>query len=868
MSISDYLSQVPLFQGLSACERVKLAESMRRHTYSPSDVIVRQGDRTTDFYIILSGSVRVSRKAGRREIPIADLHAGDFFGDMALLDSLPRSATVTAIEPTECLSLSWESFHRDVLSKPEVARAMLSTLSRRVRDIEDLAFQPQTQSPASPREREDRLLREGESSLISDIRETLTIKSGNLFLLCDEEGNIPIGNTAGLGLYLGDTRHLSAYEMILDQIRPTTLLTSARLGSASEQQLTNRDIRIRNRIVRKETLLISRSRIIGSGLEERLVVSNFNSFEVTITLLLRFSSDFADIFEVRGLRRDQRGSIHRPTVDPVGVTLSYDGLDHVRRETRLEFSPAPDRVSGTSAVFRLRLPPLGSVSLRITVTASHSSLHPATRDHSRVLMPAHGQGANWLAAQTNIETNNEFFNAALDRSLADLRLLINRLDDDEYIAAGTPWYASLFGRDSLITAWQTLAWNPEIARGVLRLLARFQGRQRDDWRDEEPGKILHELRTGELAKSGLIPHSPYYGAVDSTPLFVMLLGAYERWTGDHALVEQLAPALDAALQWMIQDGDPDHDGFIEYSRRSIKGLANQGWKDSGEGIVNRNGSLPQPPIALVEVQGYAYAAYLAGADLLETLGRTGEAGNLRARAVSLRDRFEQQFWMETERYYALGLDGRKQHITAITSNPGHALWTGIASQERAELVADRLLSPALFSGWGVRTLAEDMAAYNPLGYHLGTIWPHDNALIVAGLMRYGFPDHARRIATSLFDAGRAFRYYRLPELFCGITRTEHSTPIGYPVACSPQAWAAGSLPYILQALLGIHPQSSGRVLLVDHPALPDWLREVRVNRLRIGSGRVNLVARREGPRTAVDVLAVDGDVAVDVRLGG
>lgn len=868
MSISDLLSQVPLFQGLSARERVELAESMQRYAFAPNEVIVLQGDTTTDFYIILSGSVRVSRKAGRGEITIAELRAGDFFGDMAMLDALPRSATVTAIEPTVCLSLSWDTFHRDVLSKPEVARAMLSTLSRRVRDVEDLAFQPQTQSPASPREREQRLLREGESSLISDIRETLTIKSGNLFLLCDEEGNIPIGNTAGLGLYLGDTRHLSGYELILDHIRPTTLLSSARLGYASEQQLTNRDIRLRNVTVRKETLLISRSRFIGNGLEEQLVVSNFNSFEVTLTLLLRFAADFADIFEVRGLRRDRRGSIHRPAVDPVGVTLSYDGLDHVRRETRLEFLPVPDRVSGTSAVFGLRLPPLGSVPIRITITPSHSDARSAVRDQDCPLKPSIVQDAAHLIAQTKIETNNEFFNAALDRSLADLRLLINRLDDEEYIAAGTPWYASLFGRDSLITAWQTLAWNPEIARGVLLLLARFQGRRRDDWRDEEPGKILHELRTGELAKLGLIPHSPYYGAVDSTPLFVMLLGAYERWTADRALVEQLAPALDAALQWMTQDGDPDHDGFIEYARRSAKGLTNQGWKDSGEGIVNRDGSLPQPPIALVEVQGYAYAAYLAGADLLETLGRTSDAGNYRERAVALRDRFEQAFWMETERYYALGLDGRKQHITAITSNPGHALWTGIASQERAGLVADRLLSPALFSGWGVRTLAEDMAAYNPLGYHLGTIWPHDNALIVAGLMRYGFSDHARQIATSLFDAGRAFRYYRLPELFCGISRTEHSVPIGYPVACSPQAWAAGSMPYILQALLGIHPQSSGRGLLVDHPALPDWLREVRVNGLRIGTGRVNLVARREGPRTAVDVVDVDGDIAVDVRLDG
>lgn len=556
MSISDLLSQVPLLQGLSACERARLAESMQHHVYAPNAVIVRQGDTTTDFFIILSGSVRVSRKSGRREITIKDLHAGDFFGDMALLDSLPRSATVTATEPTECLSLSWATFHRDVLGKPDVARAMLSTLSRRVREVEELAFQPQSPSPASPGEREKRLLREGESSLISDIRDTLIIKAGNLFLLSDEEGNVPIGNSAGLGLYLGDTRHLSEFELILDHIRPTTLLTTARLGNASEQQLTNRDIRLRKRIVRKETLLISRNRIIGNGLEERLVVNNFNSFEVTLTLLLRFAADFADIFEVRGLRRERRGRVHRPAVDPDAVTLTYDGLDHVRRETRLAFQPAPYRVHGTSALFRLRIPPLGSESIRIAITASSSDMSPATSEYHHFSSPKPVHDARRCVDQTRIETDNAFFNAALERSFADLRLLINRLDGEEYIAAGTPWYAGLFGRDSLITAWQMLAWNQGLARGVLRLLARFQGKRRDDWRDEEPGKILHELRTGELATSGLIPHSPYYGTVDSTPLFVMLLGEYERWTGDRALVEQLTPALDAALQWVTRDGDP------------------------------------------------------------------------------------------------------------------------------------------------------------------------------------------------------------------------------------------------------------------------------------------------------------------------
>jgi glycogen debranching enzyme len=806
------LGRVPFLAGLSAAQRRELAGKVAVHEYPPGATIVARDDPGRTLYIILRGRVRVLRHGEEGDASLAEFGPGDFFGEMALLEDIPRSADVVAAVATTCALLGWEVFHQDLLGDRQVAAGLLATLSRRLRTLSALAERPSVASKASPKERERRILQGGEAAMAGDIRDALVIKEHNHFTLCDPGGNIPIGNTTGLGLYLGDTRHLSGYEVSLGRVRPVMLVSTAQLGYAAEQQLTNGDLTIRRKTVRKETLLFSRQRLAHeAGFFEEFTIRNFNPFPVEVEIRLRFAADFADIFEVRGIGRPRRGAHRHPVVAGATMTLAYDGLDDRRYETALAFDPAPTRLTGASMVSRARVEALGQHAMTVRVTAR--TAEPAggaaaqadrrTAEGARPgempqqaaqLARAKRSYDEWLAATTRVRTENELFDAAIARSLADLRLLVNRLGDQWYFAAGIPWFATLFGRDSLITGLQTLAWNPDLSAGLLRLLARYQGTKDDEWRDEEPGKILHELRTGELARTGLVPHSPYYGTIDATPLFLILAAEYHDWTGDSALVREILPNLEAALAWCQFHGDRDGDGYIEYARRSSKGLANQGWKDSGEGIMFQDGRLPDPPIALVEVQGYLHAAYRGVARLFRALGgaRAARADELDARAAALKERFNRDFWLPGANFYALGLDGAKRPIDAIASNPGQALWGGIVDAARAPAVVARLLADDLFSGWGIRSLSREVAVYNPLGYHLGTVWPHDNALIAAGMAGYGFADEANRVLTALYEAALAFPDYRLPELFCGIARTDYGVPIGYPVACSPQAWAAAS----------------------------------------------------------------------------
>ncbi len=877
------LAQVPFLAPLSATERRRIADHADLATFPAGTTIVARGDPGRTLYVILKGRVRVlhSAKAGDA-VPLAEFGPGEFFGEMALLEDAPRSADVVAVSPTTCALLTWEVFQRDLLGNPGVATALLTALSRRLRALSELHERPQVETKAPPKERARRILREGEAAMVADIRGTLVVKEHNHFTLCDRDGNCPIGNRAGLGLYLGDTRHLSGYELSLGRVQPVVLVSSARLGYAAEQQLTNRDLTARGRTVRKETLLVSRERLAhDSGFYEEITVRNFNPFPVAIDLQLRFGADFADIFEVRGVSRDRRGAHRRPVIAGDTVTLIYDGLDGRRYQTALTFTPRPTRLGSTTMAHRAQVAAFDECVLRVRVTARVTAAEDQGDDDdgrmpeetppaAAQMTRAHHSYEEWQAAATRVVTGSELFNATIDRSLADLRLLVNRLDDQPYFAAGIPWFAALFGRDSLITALLTLAWNPDLSAGTLRLLARYQGTRDDAWRDEEPGKILHELRTGELARTGRVPHTPYYGSIDATPLFLVLAAAYHDWTGDDALVRELLPHLEAALDWCHRWGDRDGDGYIEYARRSGLGLANQGWRDSGDGVLFQDGRLPDPPIALVEVQGYLYAAYRGMARLLRAIGdgNDGRASELDERAASLKERFNRDFWMPERGFYALGLDGRKGPIDAITSNPGQALWTDIVDEARAPAVAARLLSDDLFSGWGVRTLGRSAAAYNPLGYHLGTIWPHDNALIAAGLRRYGFAPEANRILAALYDAAQEFPDYRLPELFAGIARTSYGVPIGYPVACSPQAWAAATLPYLLTETLGLRPTGGGTVLDVVHPILPSWLGDVRVRGLRVGETRLELRFRQPETPDEPARVTVENQVgpAVEVRV--
>jgi len=705
------------------------------------------------------------------------------------------------------------------------------------------------------------LLPHGEPIALTDIRDALVIKEGDLFLMTDVEGNAPRNSMAGYGLYKGDTRYLSVYDLSFDGIRPVVLLSTADLGYGSEHDLTNPPITLaEGRNIPKESLEVRRQRVINKHLLETIQVTNFNIFRTVVKLRFDFDADFMDIFEVRGEKRQRRGRLSAPAVEKGRVTFKYRGLDSVWRSTEIEFSPAPDKLWYNGALFTISLGHRESASITVTINPD------GARGDGHFPGEFSKQTASyreWLNSSTQVFTSNEFFNAMLERSLADIRLLMTESDSGRFVSAGTPWFNCLFGRDSLITSLQTLSFNPEVARNTLRLLARWQGKEVDEWRDEEPGKILHELRTGEMASLGEIPMSPYYGSIDATPLFLMLATEYFAWTGDLELLHELEPNLTAALEWIDNYGDADRCGYVEYYKRSPKGLLNQGWKDSRNGIVNGDGTLVKPPIALVEIQGYVYAAKRGMAWLFARLEKKILARRLQRQAAALKTKFNKDFWLEEEEFYALALGASKKPARSIASNPGQCLWTGIVDEDKAAKVVERLFSNDMFSGWGIRTLSSQAARYSPLGYHLGTIWPHDNSLIGMGLKRYGFEDDLNELATALYDCCRSFDYYRLPELFCGAPRTAHSLPVRYPVACRPQAWAAGSLLLLLQAILGLVPNAPKKELKVVRPRLPYWLEQVEVRGLKVGGNAIDLLFERRTGRTKVSVLK-SGGVKVSV----
>jgi glycogen debranching enzyme len=698
--------------------------------------------------------------------------------------------------------------------------------------------------------------------LIRDIRDALVIREQDIFLLTDTNGNVPPDNPSGFGLYHLDTRHLSVYDFSFADARPVVLLSTAELGFSEEQVLTNpRMPCVEGRILPRGSVEARRQRVVEDVLEETLRVTNYNIFPIQIDVVYTLDADFADIFEVRGSTREKRGQILPSRVEGSAVVFAYEGLDDRKRETRVIFSQPPFSANEGRVTFRLSLGHRESSTVRLLVATD--GRRKGTRRKER-LVTISSRYRKWMESGAQVVTSNEFFNAVLERSFTDLRMLWNQDRDGGYLAAGTPWYDTFFGRDSAIVAIQTLAYKPDIARHSLKMLTRWQGRKVDAWRDEEPGKILHEWRQDEMTATGELPFSPYYGSIDSTPLFLLLAGEYYAWTADLQLLQEMEPSLRAALHWVDALGDIDDDGYLEYEVRSVAGLVNQGWKDSPDAIVNADGTLAKPPIALVEVQGYVYAAKKKLAPVFAALGDQDLAQQLSRQAAQLKRRFNRDFWLEESNFFALALDGDNHQVAAITSNPGQALWTGIIQRRLAEAVADVLMRNDMFSGWGIRTLSAACSRFNPLGYHLGTVWPHDNAMIAMGFKKYGFEDELNEVATALFDAARSFPYYRLPELYAGSARSVQYTPVPYPVACRPQAWAAGSLPLILQAVLGLVPNAPHNELLIVRPRLPYWLDNVRVRNLRVGRGSADLLFSRRGTRTRVEVLAVRGRLGVSL----
>ncbi len=701
-----------------------------------------------------------------------------------------------------------------------------------------------------------RRLARSPSLLLADVGASLTTKSGAVFAVSSPDGDIDLDRNPGHGLYFDDTRYLDRDVLRIDG-QPLGVLLAQPSGHKSVSELANPDIQLRSAgRLSKDRIAIRRTRELGGGVKESIVVSNYATRRLAFVLTVELGSQFDDIFTVRGAKVGARGRVRRPRWRGGQVRLDYEGADGHLRSTVASFKPRPTSVSGGTASFRIELAPRESFEIQIAIDL---------RDTARRAMPNRPKPRTSTEPfqDVAIQSDNELFNRCLQRSLSDLRMLIMSERGRDFFSAGVPWYVALFGRDSLITALETLPYGDHVAADTLRLLAGYQGKRVDDLRDEQPGKILHELRVGERAKLGEPPPTPYYGTVDATALFLVTLGEYVRWTGDIDLFRDLRPNVERALRWIDDSGDSDGDGLVDYHAEAKTGFRNQGWKDSDNCIVDAHGGLAEPPIALIEVQGYVYRAWLETARLMRLCGDQEPASRLEAKAGDLKRRVAAAYWLKKRRYMAMaiGRDGRQ--ADAVASNPGQALWAGVIDGEHVDAIASTLVTPAMFSGWGIRTLSAEEPAYNPIDYQVGAVWPHDNALIMDALKRHGRNDEAMKVLGGIFQAAASFPHYRLPELFAGYGKEAYTVPVRYPVACNPQAWAAGALPYMLASALGLEPDAIERRLVIRDACLPSWMRDLTVRGVRVGRSRIDLHYRREDSKTEVEVLDVRG--GVDVR---
>jgi glycogen debranching enzyme len=695
---------------------------------------------------------------------------------------------------------------------------------------------------------------------------TRVLKHGDAFAVFDRFGHVEGAGTGELGvygIYNRDTRHLSRFRLRLAGSRPLLLSSVVKDDNAFlTVDLMNSDITRDGVSVPRGSVHLFRAMCLWNGAcHERLRVHNYGVEPVELPLVIEFDADFADIFEVRGLARERSGRLLPAELTPSGVTLAYEGLDGRLRSTRLAFDPPPDALEQGRATFLLRLPPRLDLSLRVAIDCEAGEAAPS-RWYEDAACAASTGLARARADEPVITTSNERFNDWLNRSVADLHMMRTETRYGPYPYAGVPWFSTAFGRDGIVTALECLWAAPALARGVLRYLAATQADSDSPENDAQPGKILHEVRGGEMAGTGEVPFARYYGSVDATPLFVVLAGAFLERTGDVGFARELWPHVERALGWIDAHGDVDGDGFVEYSRRSARGLVQQGWKDSQDSVFHRDGSLAEGPIALCEVQALVFAAWQSAVRLAEALEEPARARELGARAKVLRRRFEEAFWSEELGTYALALDGQKRRCEVRTSNAGQCLYGGIASPERARRVAARLLDDASFSGWGIRTVAATEARYNPMSYHNGSVWPHDNALIAAGFVRYGLKAEALRLMTGLFDASLFFDLHRLPELFCGFHRRPGESPTHYPVSCAPQAWASGSALLLLQASLNLRVLGAESRVVFARPVLPAYLDWVSIRGLRLGEAALDLEIARHGEDTAIAVPRRDGAVEV------
>jgi glycogen debranching enzyme len=697
----------------------------------------------------------------------------------------------------------------------------------------------------------------------------LVIRDNNLTMVTLPNGNIPVKKNSGYGIYHKDCRFLSGYVMTMNGEQMTEILSSDQNNFEATTYLTNPDFTDRSgNQVSKETLSISRNVTIPGCVIETINIINFNSLTVALDLALEFEADFADIFTVRGITGQTDDRRIPFNYDRQSLLLTQHGRDGHIRHTNVQFSEKPAKVDKKRCTFSIDLAPRGSHQIAITIDAE--DLPPKSEPGK---LSCTNTGSMMEAIKKSyleetyharyFQTDNRLFNRILLRSLLDLRMMHMSNNGNSFYSAGVPWYDALFGRDSIISAIQALPYHTDVARDTLMLLARYQGKKYDDWKDEEPGRILHELRVGEMANLNAIPQTPYYGSADSTPLFLILLTEYVNWTGDLGLFKELSGNVDAALAWM-EKSDRTGSGFISYETKSKAGLYNQGWKDSPDAVMHSDGRLARQPVAVAEVQGYAYMAKNRVATIFEKIDRKDDASRLRREAEELKKKFNEHFWMDDKGYFAMALDAEGK-CEVVSSNPAQCLWSGIIDRKYSGRVAERIFEQDMFTGWGIRTLSAKEVRYNPLGYHIGTVWPHDNSIIACGLYRYGFYDRFSRLFTAMSEAAGAYMQFRLPELFAGFDRGGHNVPIKYPVACSPQAWSAGTMPFMLTGSLGFQPDALNHRLTLVDPYLPDWLSHVAIKSLRIGDSLIGLEFQRKAHGTLVDIEEKRGDIKVMVE---
>jgi len=702
------------------------------------------------------------------------------------------------------------------------------------------------------------------SASMADER-TRVLKHGETFAVFDHYGGIKPGGLGEEGMYYEGTRYLSCLLLELEGQRPFFLGSTVR--DANDQlavALTNPDLldEGRMRLPLGTVHLDVKQFLWRMTCYQQLRIKNHGLEPVRLSLSLNFAADYADIFEVRGMKRAARGEDLPPQIEKGRVILGYRGRDGVVRRTRLEITPAPSSMTASRAQVDLQLAPRQEQTFWLTVTCQRGPNAPVQLSFDSARSEAQADLEQYSAWSCHVGTSNAFVNAWINRAVSDLHMMTTSLPTGPYPYAGVPWFNTPFGRDGIITALECLWLRPGLAKGVLSYLASTQATEVIPEQDAEPGKILHETRSGEMSALKEMPFGRYYGSVDGTPLFVLLAGAYYDRTGDREFIASLWPHIEAALTWIDRYGDRDGDGFIEYERQSPAGLVHQGWKDSDDAVFHADGSLAKGTIALCEVQAYVYAAHRSAAALAALLGKKDRAAALAGQAESLREQFNKAFWCERLSTFALALDGEKRPCEIRSSNAGQCLFTGIASSEHARLVAQTLLSPELFSGWGVRTVATCEARYNPMGYHTGSVWPHDNAIIAHGLARYGHEAKALDIWSGQFEAGLKFELHRMPELFCGFPQVPGEGPIPYPVACSPQAWSAASVFLLFQACLGLEINAPAAQICFTRPQLPSALAELRIHNLEVAGAKVDLLLVRHDHDVGLNVLHRDGDVEI------